>query len=67
MFDEVFVQRTQQDHRDILQALRARDADRAADLVTRHILGAAEFLKRATVNLSAQMAHEEPNKREWEQ
>lgn len=54
MFDEGFVQRTQQDHRDILEALRARNADRAAELVTSHILGAAEFLKRTTTSPSAQ-------------
>ena len=45
LFDAAFVQRTQREHREILEALEARDPDRTAERVIGHILGAADFLK----------------------
>jgi len=44
LFDKALVKETQREHRDILDALRSRDPDRASDVVARHILGAAQFL-----------------------
>jgi DNA-binding GntR family transcriptional regulator len=49
MFDRAFIARTQREHRQILEALRARDGDKAAELITQHILGAAKFLQAEKV------------------
>jgi DNA-binding GntR family transcriptional regulator len=46
LFDAPFIRRTQREHREIVDSLAARDADRASRLVTEHVLGAAEFLTR---------------------
>ena len=46
LFDAPFIRRTQREHREIVNSLAARDADRASRLVTEHVLGAAEFLTR---------------------
>jgi DNA-binding GntR family transcriptional regulator len=45
LFDESFLKGTQREHREILGALRKRDADNTAALVTQHILGAAKFIQ----------------------
>jgi DNA-binding GntR family transcriptional regulator len=44
LFDRNYVKRTEREHRLILNALMARDGERAAQLVTQHIAGAAEIL-----------------------
>lgn len=44
LFDKVQIRKTQREHRDILDALQGHDPDRAADVVARHILGAAQFI-----------------------
>ncbi|MEA2935315.1 MAG: hypothetical protein QOD74_1961 [Variibacter sp.] len=46
LFDADFLERSQREHREIVGALRARDSERAAKVVTAHVLGAAEFLKK---------------------
>ena len=47
LFDKNFIIGTQREHRAILHALNKRDGDNAADLIVRHILGAAKFLQTA--------------------
>lgn len=46
LFDRDYLQRTQREHRLILNALKARDGERAAQLVAEHIAGAAEILSK---------------------
>jgi DNA-binding GntR family transcriptional regulator len=46
LFDAAFIRRTQREHRQIVDALAARDGERAAALVGEHVLGAADFLNR---------------------
>jgi DNA-binding GntR family transcriptional regulator len=45
LFDKKFIVGTQCEHRAILDALNERDGDKAAELIIRHILGAAKFLQ----------------------
>jgi len=45
LFDKKFIVGTQREHRAILDALNERDGDKAAELIIRHILGAAKFLQ----------------------
>jgi DNA-binding GntR family transcriptional regulator len=47
LFDKSFIVGTQREHRAILHALNERDGDNAADLIVRHILGAARFIQTA--------------------
>jgi DNA-binding GntR family transcriptional regulator len=54
MFDKSFIARTQREHRQILDALRVRDGDKAAELITQHILGAAKFLQAEKVAAGAE-------------
>jgi DNA-binding GntR family transcriptional regulator len=44
LFDRTQIDRTQREHREILDALACRDSERAADVVAKHITAAAHFI-----------------------
>lgn len=48
LFDPKFIERTEREHREIVAALEAGDADKVARAVAKHIEGAGEFIMSAS-------------------
>lgn len=53
LFDKKFIAKTQREHREILAALKERNGNKAAQLITDHVLGAAAFLREGVALAAA--------------